>query len=139
MKIYYERGESVSLRSINNNTEDFGEVVKRLEVSVEGVETRVNAQRRPNMSSAIAHIPTHHTSPTKRDKQPVHHNKLQPMITVHLFKLFRVTLTLEPLKAVSHVGDVNMATIGPLITFTSGPSCLHCRSVIKHQVARNKW
>lgn len=34
MKIYYERGESVSLRSINNNTEDFGEVVKRLEVSV---------------------------------------------------------------------------------------------------------
>lgn len=33
MKIYYERGESVSLRSINNNTEDFGEVVKRLEVS----------------------------------------------------------------------------------------------------------
>lgn len=34
MKIYYERGESVSLRSINNNTEDFGEVVKRLEVSL---------------------------------------------------------------------------------------------------------
>lgn len=33
MKVYYERGESVSLRSINNNTEDFGEVVKRLEVS----------------------------------------------------------------------------------------------------------
>uniref|UniRef100_A0A8B9GR81 Rap-GAP domain-containing protein n=1 Tax=Astyanax mexicanus TaxID=7994 RepID=A0A8B9GR81_ASTMX len=33
MKIYYERGENVSLRSINNNTEDFSEVVKRLEVS----------------------------------------------------------------------------------------------------------
>lgn len=36
MKIFYERGESVSLRSINNNTEDFGEVVKRLEVSETG-------------------------------------------------------------------------------------------------------
>lgn len=33
LKIYYEHGESVSLRSINNNTEDFAEVVKRLEVS----------------------------------------------------------------------------------------------------------
>lgn len=32
MKVFYERGESVSLRSVNNNTEDFREVVKRLEV-----------------------------------------------------------------------------------------------------------
>lgn len=32
LKIFYERGESVSLRSISNNTEDFKEVVKRLEV-----------------------------------------------------------------------------------------------------------
>ncbi len=35
MKIYYERGENISLRSINNNTEDFREVIKRLEVSLE--------------------------------------------------------------------------------------------------------
>lgn len=32
LRIFYERGDSVSLRSINNNTEDFKEVVKRLEV-----------------------------------------------------------------------------------------------------------
>lgn len=32
MKIFYERGDSISLRSVNNNTEDFREVVKRLEV-----------------------------------------------------------------------------------------------------------
>lgn len=32
LKIFYERGESVSLRSISNNTEDFKEVIKRLEV-----------------------------------------------------------------------------------------------------------
>lgn len=32
LRIFYERGESVSLRSISNNTEDFKEVVKRLEV-----------------------------------------------------------------------------------------------------------
>ncbi len=35
MKIYYERGENISLRSINNNTEDFREVIKRLEVRLE--------------------------------------------------------------------------------------------------------
>lgn len=34
MKIFYERGDNISLRSINNNTEDFREVVKRLEVRV---------------------------------------------------------------------------------------------------------
>lgn len=34
MKVFYERGESVSLRSVNNNTEDFREVIKRLEVRV---------------------------------------------------------------------------------------------------------
>lgn len=32
LRIFYERGESASLRSIGNNTEDFKEVVKRLEV-----------------------------------------------------------------------------------------------------------
>lgn len=32
MKVYHGRGESVALRSIGNNTEDFREVVKRLEV-----------------------------------------------------------------------------------------------------------
>lgn len=32
LRIFYERGESVCLRSISNNTEDFKEVVKRLEV-----------------------------------------------------------------------------------------------------------
>lgn len=37
MKIFYERGENISLRSVNNNTEDFREVVKRLEVRDEAV------------------------------------------------------------------------------------------------------
>lgn len=32
LKIFYERGENLSLRSVNNNTEDFKDVVKRLEV-----------------------------------------------------------------------------------------------------------
>lgn len=32
LRIFYERGDSMSLRSISNNTEDFKEVVKRLEV-----------------------------------------------------------------------------------------------------------
>lgn len=32
LKVFYERGESVSLRSVSNNTEDFKEVLKRLEV-----------------------------------------------------------------------------------------------------------
>lgn len=32
LRIFYERGDSVSLRSITNNTEDFKELVKRLEV-----------------------------------------------------------------------------------------------------------
>uniref|UniRef100_A0A4W6ETR9 Signal induced proliferation associated 1 like 1 n=1 Tax=Lates calcarifer TaxID=8187 RepID=A0A4W6ETR9_LATCA len=45
MKIYYERGESVSLRSINNNTEDFGEVVKRLEVSGGSQTTEMTLRR----------------------------------------------------------------------------------------------
>uniref|UniRef100_A0A667YLH5 Signal induced proliferation associated 1 like 1 n=1 Tax=Myripristis murdjan TaxID=586833 RepID=A0A667YLH5_9TELE len=43
--IYYERGESVSLRSINNNTEDFGEVVKRLEVSGGSQTTEMTLRR----------------------------------------------------------------------------------------------
>lgn len=32
LRVFYERGESLTLRSISNNTEDFKEVIKRLEV-----------------------------------------------------------------------------------------------------------
>ncbi|KAG5857595.1 hypothetical protein ANANG_G00021110 [Anguilla anguilla] len=39
MKIFYERGECVSLRSVNNNTEDFRDIVKRLELLTKGCET----------------------------------------------------------------------------------------------------
>ncbi|KAG9259465.1 signal-induced proliferation-associated 1-like protein 1 [Astyanax mexicanus] len=46
MKIYYERGENVSLRSINNNTEDFSEVVKRLELVTKGSQTKEMTLRR---------------------------------------------------------------------------------------------
>uniref|UniRef100_A0AAQ5Y505 Signal induced proliferation associated 1 like 1 n=1 Tax=Amphiprion ocellaris TaxID=80972 RepID=A0AAQ5Y505_AMPOC len=55
MKIYYERGESVSLRSINNNTEDFGEVVKRLEVS-EGSQTTEMTLRRNALGQLGFHV-----------------------------------------------------------------------------------
>lgn len=33
LRVFYERGDNISLRSVNGNTEDFKEVVKRLEVS----------------------------------------------------------------------------------------------------------
>ncbi|KAM4625318.1 signal-induced proliferation-associated 1-like protein 1 [Polymixia lowei] len=56
MKIYYERGESVSLRSINNNTEDFGEVVKRLELLTKGSQTTEMTLRRNALGQLGFHV-----------------------------------------------------------------------------------
>ncbi|XP_036818407.1 signal-induced proliferation-associated 1-like protein 1 isoform X1 [Oncorhynchus mykiss] len=56
MKIYYERGESVSLRSINNNTEDFGEVVKRLELLSKGSQTTEMTLRRNGLGQLGFHV-----------------------------------------------------------------------------------
>uniref|UniRef100_A0A4W5NTL1 Signal induced proliferation associated 1 like 1 n=1 Tax=Hucho hucho TaxID=62062 RepID=A0A4W5NTL1_9TELE len=56
MKIYYERGESVSLRSINNNTEDFGEVVKRLELLTKGSQTTEMILRRNGLGQLGFHV-----------------------------------------------------------------------------------
>ncbi|XP_072222216.1 signal-induced proliferation-associated 1-like protein 1 [Leuresthes tenuis] len=56
MKIYYERGESVSLRSINNNTEDFGEVVKRLEMLTKGCQTTEMTLRRNALGQLGFHV-----------------------------------------------------------------------------------
>uniref|UniRef100_A0A673C809 Signal-induced proliferation-associated 1-like protein 1 n=1 Tax=Sphaeramia orbicularis TaxID=375764 RepID=A0A673C809_9TELE len=56
MKIYYERGESVSLRSINNNTEDFGEVVKRLELLTKGSQTTEITLRRNALGQLGFHV-----------------------------------------------------------------------------------
>ncbi|XP_062862782.1 signal-induced proliferation-associated 1-like protein 1 [Trichomycterus rosablanca] len=56
MKIYYERGESVSLRSINNNTEDFGEVVKRLELVTKGSQTQEMTLRRNALGQLGFHV-----------------------------------------------------------------------------------
>ncbi|KAL2098609.1 hypothetical protein ACEWY4_005089 [Coilia grayii] len=56
MKIYYERGESVSLRSINNNTEDFGEVVKRLELLSKGCQTTEMTLRRNALGQLGFHV-----------------------------------------------------------------------------------
>uniref|UniRef100_A0A4W5N447 Signal induced proliferation associated 1 like 1 n=1 Tax=Hucho hucho TaxID=62062 RepID=A0A4W5N447_9TELE len=56
MKIYYERGESVSLRSINNNTEDFGEVVKRLELLTKGSQTTEMTLRRNGLGQLGFHV-----------------------------------------------------------------------------------
>ncbi|XP_061098886.1 signal-induced proliferation-associated 1-like protein 1 [Conger conger] len=56
MKIFYERGESVALRSINNNTEDFREVVKRLELLTKGCETSEMTLRRNGLGQLGFHI-----------------------------------------------------------------------------------
>lgn len=56
LKIYYERGESVSLRSINNNTEDFGEVVKRLEHLTKGSQTTEMTLRRNALGQLGFHV-----------------------------------------------------------------------------------
>ncbi|XP_053365898.1 signal-induced proliferation-associated 1-like protein 1 isoform X2 [Clarias gariepinus] len=56
MKVYYERGESVSLRSINNNTEDFGEVVKRLELVTKGSQTKEMTLRRNALGQLGFHV-----------------------------------------------------------------------------------
>ncbi|XP_070402980.1 signal-induced proliferation-associated 1-like protein 1 isoform X1 [Nothobranchius furzeri] len=56
MKLYYERGESVSLRSINNNTEDFGEVVKRLELLTKGSQTTEMTLRRNALGQLGFHV-----------------------------------------------------------------------------------
>ncbi|XP_053488423.1 signal-induced proliferation-associated 1-like protein 1 isoform X2 [Ictalurus furcatus] len=56
MKIYYERGESVSLRSINNNTEDFGEVVRRLELVTKGSQTKEMTLRRNALGQLGFHV-----------------------------------------------------------------------------------
>ncbi|XP_072545836.1 signal-induced proliferation-associated 1-like protein 1 isoform X2 [Salminus brasiliensis] len=56
MKIYYERGESISLRSINNNTEDFSEVVKRLELVTKGSQTKEMTLRRNALGQLGFHV-----------------------------------------------------------------------------------
>ncbi|XP_055042338.1 signal-induced proliferation-associated 1-like protein 1 isoform X2 [Misgurnus anguillicaudatus] len=56
MKIYYERGESISLRSMNNNTEDFREVVKRLEHLTKGCETSEMTLRRNGLGQLGFHV-----------------------------------------------------------------------------------
>uniref|UniRef100_A0A8B9J8H6 Signal induced proliferation associated 1 like 1 n=1 Tax=Astyanax mexicanus TaxID=7994 RepID=A0A8B9J8H6_ASTMX len=56
MKIFYERGENISLRSINNNTEDFREVVKRLEHLTKGCETSEMTLRRNGLGQLGFHV-----------------------------------------------------------------------------------
>uniref|UniRef100_A0A3Q3FCV2 Signal-induced proliferation-associated 1 like 1 n=1 Tax=Labrus bergylta TaxID=56723 RepID=A0A3Q3FCV2_9LABR len=56
LRIFYERGESVSLRSIGNNTEDFKEVVKRLESLTKGCETSEMTLRRNGLGQLGFHV-----------------------------------------------------------------------------------
>uniref|UniRef100_A0AAY4BVY4 Signal-induced proliferation-associated 1-like protein 1 n=1 Tax=Denticeps clupeoides TaxID=299321 RepID=A0AAY4BVY4_9TELE len=56
MKIYYERGECVALRSVGNNTEDFREVVKRLEFLTKGCETSEMTLRRNGLGQLGFHV-----------------------------------------------------------------------------------
>ncbi|XP_061610308.1 signal-induced proliferation-associated 1-like protein 1 isoform X1 [Phyllopteryx taeniolatus] len=56
LRIFYERGESVSLRSISNNTEDFKEVLKRLEFLTKGCETSEMTLRRNGLGQLGFHV-----------------------------------------------------------------------------------
>uniref|UniRef100_A0A8C8DL52 Signal-induced proliferation-associated 1 like 1 n=1 Tax=Oryzias sinensis TaxID=183150 RepID=A0A8C8DL52_9TELE len=56
LKIFYERGENVSLRSVNNNTEDLKDVVKRLEVFTKGCETSEMTLRRNGLGQLGFHV-----------------------------------------------------------------------------------
>uniref|UniRef100_A0A3B4TN25 Signal-induced proliferation-associated 1 like 1 n=1 Tax=Seriola dumerili TaxID=41447 RepID=A0A3B4TN25_SERDU len=56
LRIFYERGESASLRSISNNTEDFKEVVKRLELLTKGCETSEMTLRRNGLGQLGFHV-----------------------------------------------------------------------------------
>ncbi|XP_056150098.1 signal-induced proliferation-associated 1-like protein 1 [Lampris incognitus] len=56
MRIFYERGESVSLRSVGNNTEDFKEVVKRLELLTKGCDTSEMTLRRNGLGQLGFHV-----------------------------------------------------------------------------------
>uniref|UniRef100_A0A8C5HZ13 Signal-induced proliferation-associated 1-like protein 1 n=1 Tax=Gouania willdenowi TaxID=441366 RepID=A0A8C5HZ13_GOUWI len=56
LRIFYERGECVSLRSIGNNTEDFKEVVKRLEFLTKGCETSEMTLRRNGLGQLGFHV-----------------------------------------------------------------------------------
>uniref|UniRef100_H3DG68 Signal-induced proliferation-associated 1 like 1 n=1 Tax=Tetraodon nigroviridis TaxID=99883 RepID=H3DG68_TETNG len=56
LRIFYERGDSVSLRSVANNTEDFKEVVKRLEFLTKGCETSEITLRRNGLGQLGFHV-----------------------------------------------------------------------------------
>ncbi|KAM9435684.1 signal-induced proliferation-associated 1-like protein 1 isoform 2-T6 [Clarias gariepinus] len=56
MKIFYERGDNISLRSVNNNTEDFSEVVRRLEFLTKGCETSEMTLRRNGLGQLGFHV-----------------------------------------------------------------------------------
>ncbi|KAM8847384.1 LOW QUALITY PROTEIN: signal-induced proliferation-associated 1-like protein 1 [Synchiropus picturatus] len=56
LRVFYERGESVALRSVGNNTEDFKEVVKRLELLTKGCETSEMTLRRNGLGQLGFHV-----------------------------------------------------------------------------------
>ncbi|KAG8449485.1 hypothetical protein GDO86_016217 [Hymenochirus boettgeri] len=56
IKIFYERGECVFIRSFNNNTEDIKEIVKRLEIITKGCETVEMTLRRNGLGQLGFHV-----------------------------------------------------------------------------------
>uniref|UniRef100_A0A6I8R7S2 Signal induced proliferation associated 1 like 1 n=1 Tax=Xenopus tropicalis TaxID=8364 RepID=A0A6I8R7S2_XENTR len=56
IKIFYERGECVFVRSLNNNTEDIKEIVKRLEIITKGCETNEMTLRRNGLGQLGFHV-----------------------------------------------------------------------------------
>ncbi|XP_029454599.1 signal-induced proliferation-associated 1-like protein 1 isoform X1 [Rhinatrema bivittatum] len=56
VKIFYERGEYIFVRSFNNNTEDIKEIVKRLEIVTKGCETVEMTLRRNGLGQLGFHV-----------------------------------------------------------------------------------
>ncbi|XP_028677856.1 signal-induced proliferation-associated 1-like protein 1 isoform X2 [Erpetoichthys calabaricus] len=56
LKVFYERGESISLRSLNATTEDFSEVIKRLQFLTKGCETVEMTLRRNGLGQLGFHV-----------------------------------------------------------------------------------
>ncbi|XP_069494703.1 signal-induced proliferation-associated 1-like protein 1 isoform X2 [Ambystoma mexicanum] len=56
IKIFYERGESVFVRSFNNNTEDIKDIIKRLEIVTKGCETIDMTLRRNGLGQLGFHV-----------------------------------------------------------------------------------
>ncbi|XP_064421178.1 signal-induced proliferation-associated 1-like protein 1 isoform X2 [Latimeria chalumnae] len=56
VKVFYERGECISIRSFNSNMEDIKEIVKRLEITTKGCESAEMTLRRNGLGQLGFHV-----------------------------------------------------------------------------------